>query len=130
MVANLGEQARTHQPGARAQYRRRKGEDDKFLFVTLKSCTVHCRDLQDVEHSVCVTAESLFEAVAKALALFRAESWVGEIGKGMTSLRITVKHPAVTHEVKMQDFEQWLDRAGGSPADVMMRNKLRQLLKR
>lgn len=76
-----------------------------------------------------VTAETLFEGVAKALAIFRTESWVGDIGRGMTSLRITVKHPAVTHEVKMQDFEKWLERSGGSPAEMSLRTKLKSLLK-
>ena len=29
----------------------------------------------------------------------------------------------------MQDFERWLERAGGSPAEVVMKNKLRLLVK-
>jgi hypothetical protein len=73
--------------------------------VTLKTCNVSCRDLDGVEHSVSVTAETLFEAVAKGIAIFSTENWVGEIGHGMTSLRVTVKNPSVTHEVKMQEFE-------------------------
>lgn len=76
-----------------------------------------------------VTAETLFEAVAKALAVFQSEGWVGEIGHGLTSLRVTVKNPAVTHEVKMQDFDSWLKRSNGSPAEMNLRNKLRALLK-
>jgi hypothetical protein len=82
-----------------------------------------------VEHSISVTAETLYEAVAKALVIFRTEHWVGDMGKGMTSLRIVVKHPAVSHEVKIRDFEQWLERAGSSPAEVSMKSKLRGLLK-
>jgi hypothetical protein len=68
-----------------------------------------CRDLQNVEHSVSVTAETLYEAVAKALVVLRGENWIGEIGKGMTSLRITAANPVVMHEVKVKDFEQWLE---------------------
>jgi hypothetical protein len=82
-----------------------------------------------VEHSISVTAETLYEAVAKALAIFRTEQWVGDIGKGMTSLRVVVKHPTVSHEVRIQDFEQWLERTGTSPAEVSMKSKLRGLLK-
>jgi hypothetical protein len=82
-----------------------------------------------VEHAVSVTAETLFEVVAKALAVFRTEGWVEEIGKGMTSLRITVTNPTVTHEVKMQEFENWLKRSNGSPAEMVLRSKLRSLLK-
>ncbi len=29
----------------------------------------------------------------------------------------------------MQDFEKWLDPPGGSPAEIITRNKLRALLK-
>jgi hypothetical protein len=86
-------------------------------------------DLDGVEHSVSVTAETLFEAVAKGIAIFRTENWVGDIGRGMTSLRITVKSPSVTHEVKMQEFENWLKRLNGSPAEMVLRNKLKTLLK-
>ena len=110
-------------------YWRTKGEYVRLASVALKHCTVNCRDLQNVEHSVSVTAETLYEAVARALAVLRAENWVGEIGKGMTSLRITVANPVVTHEVKVKDFEEWLDRAGVSPAEVSMKSKLRHLLK-
>jgi len=67
--------------------------------------------------------------VAKALAIFRSEQWVGDSGKGLTSLRIVVKHPTVSHEVRIQDFEQWLERAGTSPAEVAMKSKLLGLLK-
>jgi hypothetical protein len=109
--------------------RRTKDENDRFLWVTLKTCTVNCRDLQGVEHSVSVTAETLFAAVAKALAVFRTEGWVEEIGKGMTSLRITVTNPTFTHEVRMQEFENWLERSSGRPAEMVLRNKMRALLK-
>jgi hypothetical protein len=110
-------------------YRRTKGEDVKFLYVTLKTCTVSFRDLDGVEHSVSVTAETLFEAVAKGIAIFRTESWVADIGRGMTSLRITVKNPSVTHEVRLQEFEKWLERSSGSPGEMVLRSKLRSLLK-
>jgi hypothetical protein len=97
--------------------------------VSFRDCTVNCRDLQGVDHSISVTAETLYEAVAKALAIFRTEQWVGEIGKGLTSLRVTVKHPAIDHHVKVQGFEHWLERGGSSPAEVAMKIRLRGLLK-
>jgi hypothetical protein len=68
--------------------------------------------------------------VANALVIFRTEQWVGDIGKVLTSLRITVKHPTVSHEVRVQDFEHWLERGGSSLAEVAMKIKLRGLLNR
>jgi len=52
--------------------------------VTLKACTVVVRDLSQTSHAVDVTAETLFEAVAQALAALGSNDWVDEIGKGLT----------------------------------------------
>jgi hypothetical protein len=45
-----------------------KSEHAKLLLVVLRTCTVAVKDLQDVEHSVEVTAETLYEAIASAVA--------------------------------------------------------------
>jgi hypothetical protein len=37
----------------------------------------------------------------------------------MTSLRITVTNQTVTHEVRMQEFENWLKQSNGSPAEMV-----------
>jgi hypothetical protein len=50
--------------------------------VALKSCTVIIHDLTKTEHSLDVTAETLYEAVAQALTAIQAHDWVAEIGKG------------------------------------------------
>jgi hypothetical protein len=39
--------------------------------VALKACTVVVHDLNDTEHQLDVTAETLYEAVAQALATVR-----------------------------------------------------------
>jgi citrate synthase len=46
--------------------------------VALKACT-------ETAHAIDVTAESLYEAIAQALATLRGEDWVGEIGRGLTT---------------------------------------------
>lgn len=76
-----------------------------------------------------MTAESLYEAVAHALVMLREHEWVGEIGKGLTAVTVKVRHPEVTHVVKIQDFERWLNRACNSPAETILKSRLRQLLK-
>ena len=50
-----------------------------------KACTVVVHDLNDTAHSLDVTAETLYEVVAQALATVRGQDWVGEIGRGLTS---------------------------------------------
>jgi hypothetical protein len=59
----------------------------------------------------------------------REQDWVGEIGKGRTTVTVKVRHPEVTHIVKMiQDFEKWLNRGFKSPAETVLKARLRQML--
>jgi hypothetical protein len=96
--------------------------------VALRTCSVSCKDLQDVQHTVEVTAETLYEAVAKALVIFRQNDWVADIGTGMTAVTVVVKEPTVLHQVLMKDFAQCLKRNGRSPAETASRSALRQQL--
>jgi len=75
-----------------------------------------------------VTAATLYEAVAAALAAFREDEWVGQIGNGLTTVSVTVHQPAVAHQVRIQDFLKWLRKKGGSPAEVSLREKLGKML--
>jgi hypothetical protein len=79
-------------------------------------------------HSVDVTAATLYEAVAQALATTRSHDWVGEIGRGLTTVTVKVRNPEVTHIVKVQDFENWLSRGCKSPAETVLKTRLRQML--
>jgi uncharacterized protein (UPF0210 family) len=96
--------------------------------VVLRTCTVAVKDLRDVEHSVEVTAETLYEAIATALAALQQDNWVGEIGQGFTTVSVLVQQPPVKHEVKMKDFLSWFERQGRSPAEVMLKQKLERIL--
>jgi hypothetical protein len=42
--------------------------------------------MKDTAHAIDVTAESLYEAVAQALAALRSHEWVGDIGRGLTTV--------------------------------------------
>jgi hypothetical protein len=91
--------------------------------VVLRACKVSVTDVGEVEHTIEVTAETLYEAVATALALLRRDHWVGEIGRGLTTVSVLVQQPPVRHEVKMKAFLSWLERQGGSPAEISLREK-------
>jgi hypothetical protein len=84
--------------------------------VALKACTVIVHDLNDNAHQLDVTAETLYKAVAQALAMVRDHNWVGDIGKGLTTVTVKVRYPDATHVVKIQDFENWLNRGCTSSA--------------
>jgi hypothetical protein len=107
---------------------RTKDESATLCVVVLRTCTVAVKDIQDVEHSVEVTAETLYEAIATALAALQRDKWVGEIGQGLTTVSVLVQQPPVKHEVKMKDFLSWLGRQGRSPAEVMLKQKLEKTL--
>jgi len=99
-----------------------------LCFVVHRTCTVAVKDTRDVEHSVEVTAETLYEAIATALAALQQDNWVGDIGQGFTTVTVVVQQPPVKHEVKMKDFVSWLGRQGRSPAEVMLKQKLEKIL--
>jgi len=82
--------------------------------------------IQD-RHSVEVTADTLYEAVATALAALRQDNWVEEIGTGLTTVHVEARQPVVNHEVKMKDFAAWLQRSGGSPAETLLRTKVSKI---
>ncbi|MBO0912049.1 MAG: hypothetical protein J2P13_09665 [Acidobacteria bacterium] len=88
------------------------------------------RDVREVEHTVDVMAETLYEAVASALAALEKDGWVGEIAQGLNTVSVVVQQPPVKHEIKMQHFLSWLGRKGGSPAEMMLREKVARLLGR
>ena len=76
--------------------------------------------MRDIEHTIDVTAETLYEAIAAALAALQQDSWVEEIAQGLNTVSVLVQQPPVKHEVKMKDFLSWLGRPGGSPAEVAL----------
>jgi hypothetical protein len=95
--------------------------------VALKTCKVSCIDLRGVEHAIEVSAGSLY-AVAQALRILRDNGWVEEIGRGQTRITVKVKHPEIEHTVRVQDFERWLESTPRSPAEMIFKNRLREIL--
>jgi hypothetical protein len=96
--------------------------------MALRTCRVTCCDIDGIEQTVEVSAETLYEAVARGLAAFRGTDWTGDIGHGQTKIRVVVKQPEVEHTVRMRDFEAWLQSNGRSPAEMVLKSRLRELL--
>jgi hypothetical protein len=94
----------------------------------LRTCTVSYCDLKGVEHVIEVTADSLYEAVAQGLRVFRENDWIDEMGHGQTTISVVVRQPKVQHKVRVQDFERWLESQGRTPAEVSLKARLRELL--
>ena len=60
--------------------------------------------------------------------MFRENTWVDEIGRGLTAVSVIVKEPEVAHRVRIQDFERWLASGGKTPAEIILKSRLRTLL--
>ena len=42
-------------------------------------------------------------------------------------MKVSVANVRVDHEVKMADFERWLEKSGGSPREVIDRQRIRAI---
>jgi hypothetical protein len=93
-----------------------------------RACRVTFRDLDGTDHTVAVTARSLYEAVALGLAALRGEEWVAGIAEGPGTITVSVMSVAVEHRVAMKDFRSWLERPTRSPHDVAQRARIREIL--
>jgi hypothetical protein len=80
------------------------------------------------EANAIMSAGSVYEAVAQALRIFRDNEWVEDIGRGQTPISVKVKHPEIEHTVCVQDFERWLETTPRSPAEMLLKNRLREIL--
>ena len=98
------------------------------LCVAIKSCKVICCDTEGIEHAVSVSAESLYDAVAQGLKVFRTSEWVSPVA-GNTVIRVRIKEAEIEHRVRVRDFEAWLERSNKSPGEMVRRQRIRDRLK-
>jgi len=84
--------------------------------------------MEGVSHTVDVTAATLYEAVALGIAAIRGDEWVTDIAQGLNTVKVRVTNVAVEHEVRLMEFTKWLDRANGSPREMMERKRIRSIL--
>jgi hypothetical protein len=83
---------------------------------------------EELSHAVEVSAGSLYEAAAQALRIFRDNEGVEDLRCGQTPLSVKVKHSEIDHTVRVQDFERWVETSPRSPAEMILKNRLRELL--
>jgi len=81
-----------------------------------------------VSHTVEVTAQTLYEAVAQALLLLRENDWTDDSKRIPAAVVVRIKQPEIEHRVLVRDFENWLESAPRSPAEMALKTRLRVLL--
>lgn len=96
--------------------------------MSLRLCRVTVCDMEGVKHSVEVTASTLYEAVALGLVAIREHDWAGEIAEGLNTVDVGVTSVPVMHSVRIQDFNMWPSRNGGTPNEITQRKHIRRIL--
>jgi hypothetical protein len=93
-------------------------------------CRVSYRDLQGIQHSVLVEAESLYEAGALAVKRFRDTLWEGCPPGPGCELSVRMHREAPTdYTVSLQSILEYArDKTVRSPRDQMKKARLREWL--
>jgi hypothetical protein len=60
--------------------------------------------------------------------VLKANSWVAEIGEGLTTVTVTVKQPEATHHVTIGDFQKWLNARGKTPKQITDKQRIKEIL--
>jgi hypothetical protein len=59
----------------------------------------------------------------RGLVAIRGNEWVAGIAQGLNVVRAAVADVRVEHEVRSKDLTTWLDRRGGSPREIIDRQR-------
>jgi hypothetical protein len=82
-----------------------------------------------VVHTVEVDADSLYEAVALAVAEFRQDEIITDPPGPMTEFLVTVLRRPIEHRVRFKKIQEWVQPSTkGGPGAVVGRERLRKLL--
>jgi hypothetical protein len=88
--------------------------------MAVRACKVTCMNPGGVKRAV--SAQSLCEAVAQVLRIFREDAWCNDLWQSAASLVVKISQPAVEHRVYIKDFTNRLDSAGKSPAEMTLKS--------
>lgn len=95
--------------------------------MAAKTCRVTIRDMAGIDHTAHVSADSLYEAVARGLVAIQKTSWSEELATGKVT--VTVLEPPVEHSIEMKKFKSWLQQPVRSPKDVVAHQKVVAILR-
>lgn len=90
-------------------------------------CRVSFTDTNGIPHDVEVQADSLYEAVAQAVAEFRQDALTEDVGP-MTEFVIAVNRPVVEHRIRLNQVTRWCQGTRDGPAGIIKRQRIMALL--
>ena len=91
-----------------------------------RRCAVSFTDTNGITHSVNVSAGSLFEAAALAVAEFRRCGFADAAPGCGTMLDVAVQSPSMAHSLRVSTLDGWLRASGKSPAEQALKVRLRE----
>jgi hypothetical protein len=90
-------------------------------------CHVSFTDPEGIPHAVDVQADSLYEAVALAVAEFRSDPMTDAPGP-MTEFIVAIHRPAVEHRIRLGQVAKWAEGTRDGPAGIVKRQRVKNLL--
>jgi len=91
-------------------------------------CNVSFTDSDGLSHTAHVQAESLYEAVALAVAEFREDPMV-PTPAAMTEFVVAIERPAVEHRIRLAQVAKWAEgTTTDEPAGIIKRQKVKALI--
>ena len=58
----------------------------------------------------------------------KANAWLAETGEGLTTVTVTVKQPEATQDVKIGNFQKWLNARGKTSREMTDKQRIREIL--
>jgi hypothetical protein len=106
---------------------RTEGEYGRILVMAL--CRVSYTDTEGLAHAIDVEAESLYEAVALAVAEFRHDELNQSMPGAMTEFAVLVYRQPTQHRIRLNQVTKWAEHTvKDGPAGILKRQKVRSLL--
>jgi hypothetical protein len=97
--------------------------------VPARACLVTLVDERGIRHAVEVTAETVFDAAAGALAVLAESAWTTPPGPA-TRVEVQVPGPSVTHTVTVQQLARWAQGTAASPDERLRKDRVHRILER
>ena len=94
-------------------------------------CRVTYRDIEGIEHSVEIEAESLYEAIAQAVKRFRHDDgWaLSPPGRGSQFHVKVLKDAPVTYSISLAKVQEFaLHGTAKGPQDILRKKRIKELL--
>lgn len=99
------------------------------IIVAMARCRVSFTDTEKTNHSVEVEADSLYEAVALAVAEFREDPLLVTYPSAMTEFTVAVLRNPTEHRIRLSQVSKWAEHTTkDGPAGITKRQRVRTLL--